>query len=220
MSARFDFEKKGISDEEQAKSLVKLLNHGRDDGELYKAVKELLGQFPSLRGVCEADFNSLTLVDGISEETAVALKLLRYFYVYGHSNFGKIESPERFLDYAGDRLALLEDEYLLVVTVNRENKILGEFKFTSGNASKVAVSVRSILEKACSKGARGVYAAHNHPSSLATPSAMDDLSTKQIVFACKGVGLELYDHCIVGKGGDFYSYALSGKLAKFKGGEF
>ena len=56
---------------------------------------------------------------------------------------------------------------------------------------------------------------HFHPSNDITPSDTDVRLTKQMEEACQLVGLELFDHIIVGSDGErYFSFCEAGMLSR------
>ena len=54
---------------------------------------------------------------------------------------------------------------------------------------------------------------HNHPSGDVEPSDADKVFTEEIAFLAKKMGLEFYDHVIIGAKG-YFSFAESGLLGE------
>ena len=63
--------------------------------------------------------------------------------------------------------------------------------------------------------AAGLVFAHNHPSGEIKPSAEDISITRQLIFACKVMGITVHEHLIIGESA-YYSFADHGYIDKMK----
>jgi len=59
--------------------------------------------------------------------------------------------------------------------------------------------------------AAGVVLVHNHPSGKVEPSREDEAVTERLVRVGRLVGIDVVDHVIVGRGGNF-SFKAAGML--------
>jgi DNA repair protein RadC len=55
--------------------------------------------------------------------------------------------------------------------------------------------------------------AHNHPSGDPSPSSDDVSITRQLVFACRVMGITVHEHLIIGEN-RYYSFADEGHIAR------
>jgi DNA repair protein RadC len=58
-----------------------------------------------------------------------------------------------------------------------------------------------VVKRALELSATAVILVHNHPSGDPTPSRADIEMTKQVAEVAKTLGIQLYDHIIVGRDG-------------------
>ena len=68
------------------------------------------------------------------------------------------------------------------------------------------------ISRALLCGAAGIVLAHNHPEGLPNPSREDFSVTDKVRAASEFIGVQLYDHIIVGRD-SWFSFAKEGKLA-------
>ena len=80
-----------------------------------------------------------------------------------------------------------------------------------GSTNLVAVSVKTIFQKALLINAVGIIVAHNHPSGSLQASEADIAMTKKINSAAKIFEMALVDHIIITSEG-FLSFAQEGLL--------
>jgi len=102
-------------------------------------------------------------------------------------------------------------EEVVVLFLNRANRVLGGYKVSSGGMTGTVVDVRIILSIALKCLASGVILAHNHPSGELTPSRVDKELTKKLKEAAKLMDISLLDHLIITLGA-YYSFAEDGLI--------
>ena len=99
--------------------------------------------------------------------------------------------------YIQSQYALCDDERVSVLCLRPNGKILSFNYIGEGDLSEVGISARKIAEIAIKCNASMVGLAHNHPSGLALPSAVDIEITRGLVLALRQVGVHLVDHIII-----------------------
>ena len=70
-----------------------------------------------------------------------------------------------------------------------------------GTVDHTPVYPREVVKRALELSATAIILVHNHPSGDPTPSSADIEMTKQVANVAKPLGVQLYDHIIVGKDG-------------------
>ncbi len=83
---------------------------------------------------------------------------------------------------------------------------------TIGLLDKVLAHPREVFAGPLQDRAACIIVAHNHPSGNAEPSDQDIAMTQQLVAAGQILGVELCDHIIISRNGQ-YSFVESGLLA-------
>ena len=71
----------------------------------------------------------------------------------------------------------------------------------TGTVDHTPVYVREVVKRGLELSATAIVLVHNHPSGDPTPSRADVEMTKQVATIAKPLGVQLYDHIIVGKDG-------------------
>jgi DNA repair protein RadC len=61
--------------------------------------------------------------------------------------------------------------------------------------------------------AAAVIFAHNHPSGDPSPSPADFSITRQLIFACRTMGIVVHEHIVIGEN-RYYSFADQGVIAE------
>ena len=178
--------------------------------------KELIKRFKTLNGVLDADNKELGRVVGISDHTALFLKLLKDITIlYLKKDLHKkdlLSSSEVVFDYLKGSLKGSVDEEFRSLFLNSRNQLIESETLQIGTVNKSVVYPRKIVERALHHHAVGVIIAHNHPAGTLEPSKEDCLVTKVIKDALKTVDIKLLDHIIIG-GNDYFSFSKKGLLS-------
>ena len=109
------------------------------------------------------------------------------------------------------RIANLDHEEVWIILLNRSNRIIKEFRTTSGSSAASIFDIKMIIKRALLENAEGVVMCHNHPSGNLRPSVQDDSITQKLAAACKIMDLRMFDHVIVTTDG-YYSYNDQGRM--------
>jgi len=90
-------------------------------------------------------------------------------------------------------------EYLYIVGLDSQNKVLFVDINSIGTVNKGAVNIREIFRIALIKNASSIILSHNHPSGGVSPSSADTDVTKTVKTLGKVMDVPLLDHVIVGE---------------------
>lgn len=110
------------------------------------------------------------------------------------------DSYLQFLSFL-DQTQLSIKEESAVLYVNRNNRIIGGYKLSSGGFSGTVVDPRLVLGIALKCLATGILLAHSHPSGCLTPSNADCELTCRLGKAAKLMDISLLDHLIITQDG-------------------
>ena len=103
-------------------------------------------------------------------------------------------------------------EEVVVLYLNRMNKVIGYYRHSVGGISGSVFDIRLILSTALKAVASGLIVCHNHPGGNLIPSKEDQHITQRLNTAAKQLDINLLDHVILTKEG-FYSFADEGNLS-------
>lgn len=180
----------------------------------YDSALSILKDFRGVRGLDRARIHDLLKVPGLGPAKVAQIKAA--FELGKRVCAGKLtalafESSKSVANHFRPRFTGKRQEMVIAVFLNGQNQRLGEKDITEGTPTQATVYIRRILEEALHESAAAIVLVHNHPSGNPEPSAGDDETTRDLLRACKLVGLVLLDHVIVGES-DHYSYADSGRF--------
>ena len=99
----------------------------------------------------------------------------------------------------------LPHEEVWVLLLSNRHGVRGAVRVAQGGAGGAAVVPADVLRPVIAAGAPAFIVAHNHPSGDPTPSADDVTMTRQLLAACRAVGLTLCDHLVFGAEGHYRS---------------
>ena len=98
-------------------------------------------------------------------------------------------------------LARARKEHLVGLYLDAQNALIHRETISVGSLNTTRSHPREILYPAIAHLALGFILVHNHPSGSLDPSDEDVAFTRAVHRASETVGIELYDHLIVAKGG-------------------
>ncbi len=167
--------------------------------------KSLLKKFGCLAGVLNASVDELQSVDGIKENSAAMLKIVKECALrMSWQNLQNDDAPvianwDVMVDYCRAAMGWLEVEEFRIMFLNAKLKLIGEETQQRGTVNQVSVHPREVIKAAINSGATAIILAHNHPSGDTTPSKADIDITRQIAEAAKLVNIKVLDHLIISK---------------------
>ncbi len=123
-----------------------------------------------------------------------------------------IDHPGDVVAVVGPVLAMAEHEIMAVLMLGGGGRVIDVDMIGRGSISEVRVTPGEVFRGAIRAAARAVILAHNHPSGDPRPSDADILLTERMMEVGRLVGVDVLDHVVIGRGGDFYSLAAEGRL--------
>ena len=160
----------------------------------------LLDRFVTIAGVCDAPIDELMNEFGLTENTAVLLKLLpQMSRLYNESKL----SDENIikLDTIGDLMKSKfigrTEEVVVLLLGDAKGKIIFFDVISKGSINSSDMPIRKIVDLSIRHNARLAFIAHNHPSGNALPSKNDLATTDALKATLNTVGVRLFDHFIV-----------------------
>ena len=123
----------------------------------------------------------------------------------------KFISTQAIADYLMSKLSGLKHEEFHVLYLDSKNQLLADKNHFTGTINASAVYPREVIKTGLDLGATRLILAHNHPSGDPTPSPEDIRLTMEIGALAVGLGMDVYDHLIIGTG-KYVSLRESGQM--------
>jgi DNA repair protein RadC len=177
--------------------------------------KELIRRFSDFPGVINAPLEELLTNEGISENSAIALKTIqmaaRRLARQQIMNQPVISSWQQLLDYCYATMGSEKVEQFRLLLLDRKNRLIADELQQQGTVDHTPAYPREIIKRALNMGATALILVHNHPSGDPTPSKSDIELTKHIAQAAALLDIHLHDHVIIARG-QHYSFKTNGLL--------
>ena len=167
--------------------------------------KALLAQFGSLPALLSAPTHQLTQINGVSDNTAIAIKAIHAaatrMLKQEFMQQPILNSWSRLMDYCMATMAHEKREHFRILFLNKKNELIADEIQGSGTVDHTPAYPREIMKRALELAATALILVHNHPSGDPTPSKADIDMTTQIIRAAAPFNIIIHDHIIVSKNG-------------------
>ena len=203
----------GFHDYEVIELLLTLTTPRRDCKDPAKAA---LKRFKTLQGVLEASPGELCEVDGIGPANILGIRLIKAvadrFLKDKMLRKDPVQNAREVFDYLYYNMKDKHRERFKVIYLDARNKIMATETLFEGTLTAGAVYPREVIRQALEHRAAALIFAHNHPSGDPNPSPEDVAITRQLLFACKAVGITVHEHLVIGDN-RYFSFADQGYIA-------
>ncbi len=173
---------------------------------------ELIKKYGTVAAVLDAPIKELAEFKGLSERSAVLLKLIMPIaqrYIYDKQDKKPtFKSLDNIGKYLLGRFFGESCEKLGVLCLDAKGCMLDFSFLCEGNIDSVGLSNRDLVKLALDSNAVAVVLCHNHPNGIALPSNSDIEITKQVADTLSNIDVQLIDHIIIADT-DFVSMAQS-----------
>lgn len=177
----------------------------------YKDTNEIahrmIENFDSLSGVLDASAEELQKIDGIGENSAALLKLVRDIALrYNTDKIAQktnINTLSRISDFLAMKFMGESREIVYMVSVDSHGRLEKCIKVCDGSPDTAVFDRKNAVKTALVNDMTNVIISHNHPKGFAVPSAADIASTKDLVSVMRNVGINVIDHIIIAEDGSF-----------------
>ncbi len=214
---RDKFLKSGLSGFHDYEVIELLLTLGTPRKDCKQAAKDLLKRFKTLQGVFAASPRELNEVKGIGPKNQLGLRLIkavseRYLNATVlHRD--PINNSKKLVAYLTANMRDKHRECFKVVYLDAKNRVLDTETLFRGTLTASSVYPREVVRAALDHHAAALIFAHNHPSGDPQPSQEDMAITRQLVFACRVMGMTVHEHVIIGQD-KYFSFADQGYLKR------
>ncbi|MDD5170374.1 MAG: DNA repair protein RadC [Syntrophales bacterium] len=193
-----------------------LLGYAIPQKDVKPLAKDLLTAFGSLKGIMDADIESLSAISGMGTHTAILIKLVKdmsALYLKEQArDKTQISCTQELVDYCKTMLGGLKDEQFCVIYLDARNRLIDMETLQEGIVNQAVVYPRQVLERALGQKASAIILVHNHPSGHVKPSDADIRLTKTIQDAARMLEILVHDHVIIGEN-RFFSFREEGIMA-------
>lgn len=167
--------------------------------------KTLIAKFGGLPEVMNAPIEELIKIDGIKENTAIALKSITALS-HRAMKTSLMKKPvlgswDRLMSYCQSTMAHETKEHFRILFMNKKNELIADEIQNSGTVDHTPAYPREIMKRALELGATALILVHNHPSGDPRPSKDDVDMTRRIIKAGEPFGILIHDHIVVSRNG-------------------
>lgn len=166
--------------------------------------REMLSHFGSLNRLFAASSHELAKLKGLGPAKLAILQTvieLARRAVFEELQAGPLlQSSSTVKNFLQLQLASHDQEIFLVLFLDVQHRLIASEKMFEGTLTRTHVYPREILRRALTHNAAAVIFAHNHPSGLPEPSALDKSMTAELKRVMQSMDIALLDHIIVGAG--------------------
>jgi DNA repair protein RadC len=209
------FSESGVDAFHDYEVLELLLSYAISRKDVKPLAKELISRFGSLKGIMDAEKDSLEKVKGIGAHTAILIKLIKetgtIYLKEKAKEKAQITCTSELLDYCKTYMGGLKDEKFCVIYLDAQNRMTDIETIQEGIVNQAVVYPRKVLENALKKKASAVILVHNHPSGHVKPSDSDIRLTKTIQETARILDIIVHDHVIIGEN-RFFSFREEGLI--------
>jgi DNA repair protein RadC len=195
--------------------LALMLESGGDGRDPKLLAANLLAEGGSLTGVLRMDVNRLRMAEGIgmrrAERLVVAKELGRRVVLTSGVEVEKISTDADVVRLMRPQLERLSYEECWVLYLTSSNMVIERQRVSQGGVQATVVDHRLIIKRALELLATQLIMVHNHPSGMPRPSEADIQLTKCVKDAAALFNIQLLDHVIISKEGD-YSFRRNQQL--------
>jgi DNA repair protein RadC len=181
------------------------------------AAKAILKQFRTLQGALEASPRELRKIAGIGPKNLFGIKLIKAvadrYLEKKLIQKDAINDSRALFDYLYHHIGDKRRELFKVIFLNSKNQVIAADTLSEGTLTASSVYPREVIQAALGHDAAALIFAHNHPSGDPKPSAEDVAITRQLIFACKVMGMVVHEHIIIGDN-HYFSFADQGYIER------
>lgn len=214
---REKFLESGLSGFHDYEVIELLLTLGTPQKDCKDPAKAALKRFKTLQGVFEASSRELCEVVGIGPKNQLGLKLIKAvadrYLNRKLENQDVVSNSRALFQYLTHHLRDKDRECFEVVFLDAKNRVIGADTLFKGTLTASSVYPREVVRAALDHRAAALIFAHNHPSGDPDPSPEDMALTRELIFACRTMGITVHEHLVIGNG-NYFSFADQGLIAQ------
>lgn len=174
--------------------------------------KTLFAQFKSLDHIVDADISELMECEGLGQNSAILIKLIRSIALRylrtGLEDKSYLDSSTKFCDFARMKFGDCTQEAVMAFFLDSNYMLVDTKVLNDGLVDCVPIIPALVAKQALMRSAKAVVLCHNHPSGHLKPSPNDNHITIELRDALAALNIHLLDHLIISKSG-YYSYRFA-----------
>lgn len=194
----------GVKALSNAELLAILLRTGIKNESALSLSYKILSKEEGIRFLANAGVEDLSEINGIglakASQLIAAVELGKRIAQYTYDEDVFIRKPQDAANILMEEMRYLKKEHMKVIMLNTKCKVIGVEEISVGSLNSSLAHPREVFIPAIKKSSANIILAHNHPSGDPNPSRDDIDITKRIYEAGRILGIELYDHIIIGDG--------------------
>nr|HID58407.1 JAB domain-containing protein [Desulfobacterales bacterium] len=214
---REKFLKSGLGGFHDYEVIELLLTLGTPRKDCKQQAKEALKRFKTFQGVIEAPVEELQKIKGIGPHNVFGIKFVQAvaerYLQKKLINREVISSSKDLFNYLYFSMRDKDRERFMVIFLNAQNRIIAVETLFEGTLTASSVYPREVVKVVLRHNAAAVVLVHNHPSGEPRPSNDDKVITRELVHACRTIGVLVHDHLIIGDN-TYFSFADHGYIAE------
>jgi DNA repair protein RadC len=208
--------KNGKTTLSNAELLTLLLSTGTVKQSALDLARTVLAKFGNdLNELAKAGIKDLCKIDGIGPAKALtiiaAIELGARRQTHDSREKKMITSSKDAYLQVKHLMEDLNHEEFWILTLNRKNCVISEYRISEGGLTSTVVDQRKIFKLAIDDKSTGVILFHNHPSGNKQPSEADNQLTRKLKDGGKILDISVLDHIIVTQN-SYFSYADEGLM--------
>ncbi len=106
----------------------------------------------------------------------------------------------------------LDFESFWILLLSNSQRLIKKVCISEGGWSESSVDLKKVFKVCLENNSPKIILFHNHPSGNITPSPSDKALTERICKAAKILSIEVLDHIVFGKEGNYFSFAENGMM--------
>ena len=209
------FIREGIEHFEDHNILELVLFYAIPQKDTNNLAHELLNRFGSLDNVFSAQPEELMQVRGVGKHTALFLHLfsdLTEMYINDRKQNDIIQGIENITEFAVRKLALSENESLVLFFIDNKQSLLSWHYFQEGTVTPESIDKRTLFHKLMGTNTTHIMIAHVFPKSKAAISKTDRVIATKLTEALGTIGVGILEYIVIGKNRTYVTLsAFSGR---------
>ena len=192
----------GTSALSNAELLALVLGTGTRTENALEMCSRILADAGGWRGLANLSLTELRGIEGIGKAKSCQIQALmeigRRMATTVPEARPMIRCPQDVADLVMEEMRYLDREHFRLISLNTKNQVLGIIPVSIGSLNASPVHPREVFKEAIKRSSAAIILIHNHPSGDPTPSREDLEVTKRLAEGGKLLGIEVFDHVIIG----------------------